>query len=181
MFDKTGTITEGKPTVVETRLFRVNDSYWTLRRLLAVAGTAESGSEHPLGMAIRKHCKEYFGYDQLGRCEEFKAVWGYGLSAKVHGIDSLMIHEQNGSGDGAILIDQSYNVLIGNREWMEKNNIHVDDDVDQSMTKHEHDGHTAVLIAIDGKRVYLNYQENLLNRIVSYLYCRIYYCYDCHS
>ncbi|CAF3639231.1 unnamed protein product, partial [Rotaria sp. Silwood2] len=37
VFDKTGTITQGKPTVVDTRLFIPNDSYWTLKRMLAIA------------------------------------------------------------------------------------------------------------------------------------------------
>ncbi|CAF1034528.1 unnamed protein product [Adineta steineri] len=150
VFDKTGTITQGKPTVVDIRLFLQNDPYWTLKRLLAIAGTAESGSEHPLGMAIRKSCKDYFGREQFGHCEDFNAVWGYGLSAKVSQIEFLM-EKNNGAGDNVSLNDKSYAVLIGNREWMERNSIHVTFEIDSAMTKHEHDGHTAVLIAIDGK------------------------------
>lgn len=41
-------------------------------------------------------------------------------------------------------------VLIGNREWMVRNNLPVNGDIDKAMSKHEHDGHTAVLVAIDG-------------------------------
>jgi Cu+-exporting ATPase len=114
--------------------------------MLAIAGTAESGSEHPLGMAIRKHCKSYFGCEQFGRCEDFNAVWGYGLSAKVNGIEYLM--NKNFESDDN---DKTYSVLIGNREWMERNTISVMSEADSAMTKHECDGHTAVLIAIDGK------------------------------
>lgn len=146
VFDKTGTITQGKPTVVDTRLFNLQDSYWTLKRMLAIAGTAESGSEHPLGMAIKKHCKDFFGCEQFGRCEDFKAVWGYGLSAKVTGIEHL-INKTLPSNDDKT----SYTVLIGNREWMGRNDITVTNEADSAMTKHEHDGHTAVLVAIDGK------------------------------
>jgi Cu+-exporting ATPase len=147
VFDKTGTITQGKPTVVDTRLFVSDDPYWTLRRMLAIAGAAESGSEHPLGMAIRKHCKDYFGCEQFGRCEDFNAVWGYGLSAKVHGIEHL-IDKNFQAGDN----DKTYSVLIGNREWMERNTIPVTNEIDLAMSKHEYDGHTAVLVAIDGKK-----------------------------
>ena len=118
--------------------------------MLALAGTAESGSEHPLGKSIRTHCKDYFGCEQFGRCEEFNAVWGYGLTAKVSGVEAL-INKRNGAGDNLSLVDKSYAVLIGNREWMERNNIHVAREMDTAMSKHEHDGHTAVLIAADGK------------------------------
>jgi cation transport ATPase len=44
-----------------------------------------------------------------------------------------------------------YSVLIGNREWMKCNHLKVDDGIDKTMSVHEHDGHTAVLIAIDRK------------------------------
>ena len=77
VFDKTGTITQGKPTVIDTRLFVPNDAYWSIKRMLAIAGTAESGSEHPLGKAIRAYCKDYYEWTQLGRCEDFNVIWGY--------------------------------------------------------------------------------------------------------
>ncbi|CAF4372868.1 unnamed protein product, partial [Rotaria sp. Silwood2] len=148
VFDKTGTVTQGKPTVVDTRLFLPNDSYWTLPRMLAIAGTAENCSEHPLGKAIRIYCKDYFGCEQFGRCEDFNSIWGYGLSAKVNGIEFL-INKYIGSNHNVSLNDKTYAVLIGNREWMERNNMHVTNEVDSAMSKHEYDGHTTVLIAID--------------------------------
>lgn len=118
-----------------------------MNRLLAIAGTAESGSEHPLGIAIRKHCQSHFGCEQFGRCEDFNAVWGYGLSAKVHGVENI-INRNRQSGD----FDKTYSVLIGNREWMKRNSIDVANEVDSAMAKHEHDGHTAVIVAIDGRK-----------------------------
>jgi Cu+-exporting ATPase len=116
--------------------------------MLAIAGAAESGSEHPLGMAVRAHCKGYFGCEQFGHCEDFKSIWGYGLRAKVSRIESL-INKTN--EDVSPNNTKIYSVLIGNREWMERNDIHVTSDIDSAMAKHEYDGHTAVLIAIDGK------------------------------
>ncbi|CAF3475213.1 unnamed protein product [Rotaria sp. Silwood1] len=148
VFDKTGTVTEGKPTVVGARLFLPNDSYWTLPRMLAIAGTVENCSEHPLGKAVRTYCKNYFGCEQFGHCEDFNSIWGYGLSAKVNGIESL-INKNIGSSDNISLNDKIYSVLIGNREWMGRNNLHLTNEIDAAMSQHEHDGHTAVLIAID--------------------------------
>ncbi|KAG9333393.1 hypothetical protein JZ751_012705 [Albula glossodonta] len=57
MFDKTGTITNGVPRVTRVLVFweRVRLS---LRKVLAVVGTAEASSEHPLGAAVTKYCKE---------------------------------------------------------------------------------------------------------------------------
>ncbi|CAF1246474.1 unnamed protein product [Adineta ricciae] len=145
VFDKTGTITKGKPSVVDKRVF-IQNSYMTLDRMLAIAGTAESGSEHPLALAICTHCKEHFGTDQLGLCRDFKATWGYGLQARVSNIDCLI---RNTTEERS----RAYSVLIGNREWMKCNCLTVDDGIDKTMSLHEHDGHTAVLVAIDGKIV----------------------------
>lgn len=46
---------------------------------------------------------------------------------------------------------QQYRVLIGNREWMIRNGLVINNDVDDSMTEHERKGRTAVLVAVDGK------------------------------
>jgi len=46
----------------------------------------------------------------------------------------------------------SYTVLIGNREWMKRNGLHILPDVDEAMVEHERRGRTAVLVAVDGKQ-----------------------------
>ncbi|XP_012890270.1 PREDICTED: copper-transporting ATPase 2 [Dipodomys ordii] len=57
MFDKTGTITHGIPRVM--RVLLLSDvATLPLRKVLAVVGTAEASSEHPLGVAVTKYCKE---------------------------------------------------------------------------------------------------------------------------
>lgn len=57
MFDKTGTITHGVPKVMRFLLL-VDMTTLSLRKVLAVVGTAEASSEHPLGVAVTKYCKE---------------------------------------------------------------------------------------------------------------------------
>lgn len=44
----------------------------------------------------------------------------------------------------------TYSVLIGNREWMRRNGLHIANDVNDAMTDHETKGQTAILVAIDG-------------------------------
>lgn len=60
MFDKTGTITHGVPRVMRVLLLR-DVATLPLRKVLAVVGTAEASSEHPLGVAVTKYCKEVRG------------------------------------------------------------------------------------------------------------------------
>lgn len=71
VFDKTGTITVGKPTVTDV----VGD----LKTVLAVAASLEEASEHPLAAAIVKYAKKNgIKYEQANN---FKAVEGQGVRA----------------------------------------------------------------------------------------------------
>lgn len=79
VFDKTGTITEGKPGVVE--VFTVGD--FDRERLLRLASAAESGSEHPLARALA-------GYRGSEKVKDFRAVRGGGVAAKVDGVSVLV-------------------------------------------------------------------------------------------
>ncbi|XP_056605938.1 copper-transporting ATPase 2 isoform X2 [Triplophysa dalaica] len=176
MFDKTGTITNGVPQV--TRVLVLWDrAKLPLRKVLAVVGTAEASSEHPLGTAVARHCKEELGSETLGYCYDFQAVPGCGISCKVSNIENLLqnnpeTHETDGSkrtsasiltlhgattDESSLLVETdtgsdcpSYSVLIGNRSWMKRNGLEVTADVDDAMSSHETKGQTAILVAIDG-------------------------------
>ena len=65
MFDKTGTITQGVPKVSRVLLL-VDVATLPLRKVLAVVGTAEASSEHPLGVAVTRYCKEVGGLGVAG-------------------------------------------------------------------------------------------------------------------
>ncbi|KAK3575333.1 hypothetical protein QTP86_025519 [Hemibagrus guttatus] len=179
MFDKTGTITNGVPRV--TRVLVLWDrARLHLRKVLAIVGTAEASSEHPLGMAVAKHCKEELGTETLGFCHDFQAVPGCGISCRVSNIEELLqtsteidgtpththtnthnptcLTLQGATMDESSLVtdgdvgsgSSSYSVLIGNRQWMQRNGLQVTADVDEAMSSHETKGQTAILVAIDG-------------------------------
>src|SRR5699024_9324352 len=79
IFDKTGTITEGKPKV--TDIFTENGVSET--ELLQLTASAEKGSEHPLGEAIVKDAEDK-GLDFM-KVEKFEAITGHGIEVKVDG------------------------------------------------------------------------------------------------
>lgn len=204
VFDKTGTITNGVPVVTRIALF-VENNICSLSKVLALVGTAEANSEHPIGVAITKFVRKILETETLGKCEDFAAVPGCGLRCRISGIDALLQdtkdteglvmrgqrflptgYRSTGSGLGEVLIDRvtllhergddgstlplpslvhvtadgsgdrrsshagSSVVLIGNREWMHRNGIVVNSEVDAIMEQHEEKGQTAVLCTIDG-------------------------------
>uniref|UniRef100_A0ABI8A5B0 P-type Cu(+) transporter n=2 Tax=Felis catus TaxID=9685 RepID=A0ABI8A5B0_FELCA len=162
MFDKTGTITHGVPKVMRVLLL-VDVATLPLRKVLAVVGTAEASSEHPLGVAVTKYCKEELGTETLGYCTDFQAVPGCGIGCKVSNVEGILAHGKrqwstqagisNGVGGVPEETDatpQTFSVLIGNREWMRRNGLTISSDISDTMTDHEMKGQTAILVAIDG-------------------------------
>ncbi|WP_225221216.1 heavy metal translocating P-type ATPase [Bacillus norwichensis] len=98
VFDKTGTITEGKPKV--TDIITVNGVRET--ELLQLTASAEKGSEHPLGEAIVREAEgRGLGFLKL---ENFDAIPGHGIEVTVDGIK----------------------ILAGNRKLMDDRNISLD-------------------------------------------------------
>lgn len=81
VLDKTGTITVGKPAVVDIVSF--DPDFKSADELLKLAASVERGSEHPLGKAIVNKAKSL--EIQLWEPESFKAHGGFGVEARVNG------------------------------------------------------------------------------------------------
>jgi P-type Cu+ transporter len=95
VFDKTGTITEGKPEVTDI----ITMPGVPRERLLQIAASGEKGSEHPLGEAIVRGAeKEQLEFKKV---EQFEAIPGHGIEVVIDGIK----------------------VLIGNRKLMDNRKI----------------------------------------------------------
>ncbi len=123
VFDKTGTITEGKPTVTDI----IDISGVGEQELLRLAAIAESGSEHPLGKAIIIKAKE--SGLSISTPESFEAIPGHGLKA----------------------IYSGHTILIGTRRLIEQNKVNVKEETETIMKKMEFEGKTVTLVLIDGK------------------------------
>ena len=83
LMDKTGTITEGRPSVSEVVTSGVSED-----ELLVLAASVERASEHPMGQAIVSEA-EARGLDLL-TYDSFEPVPGYGLEAAVNGAQVLV-------------------------------------------------------------------------------------------
>lgn len=120
ILDKTGTVTNGKPTLTDVI---VADGFEE-KEILKLVGAAEKNSEHPLAEAIEEGIKEK-GID-IPSSETFEAIPGFGIESVVEG----------------------KKLLIGTRRLMMKFNIDIEE-VSKSMEELEREGKTAMLIAID--------------------------------
>uniref|UniRef100_A0A8C7ZT34 P-type Cu(+) transporter n=1 Tax=Oryzias sinensis TaxID=183150 RepID=A0A8C7ZT34_9TELE len=150
VFDKTGTITYGAPKVVQVKTV-VEGNKMPLSRLLAIVGTAENNSEHPLGAAITKYCKQELGTESLGTCTDFQAVPGCGVRCQVSNTETHcakldLFSSACTAGSGPTDL---YVVLIGNREWMRRNFLEITAEIDEAMMEHERRGRTAESLCAD--------------------------------
>ncbi|OAP76007.1 heavy metal translocating P-type ATPase [Staphylococcus aureus] len=122
VFDKTGTITEGKPKVTDIVVANgVKEN-----ELLALAASAEKGSEHPLGEAIVKGAEDR--ELTFMKTRSFSAIPGHGIE---------------------VTIDDK-NLLLGNRKLMDDRNISLDS-LENSSNQLASQGKTPMYIAMNGK------------------------------
>jgi Cu+-exporting ATPase len=122
ILDKTGTVTEGKPST--TDLIALNG--FDERSVLQRAASVESRSEHPIASAIVSHAREA-GLD-LSSVESFQSLTGLGLTAIVEG-DAL---------------------LVGNAALMKEYSIDTSD-AESTATKLTEEGRTIIYVAANGK------------------------------
>lgn len=126
MFDKTGTITEGRPAL--TDLFTYNG--WSDEAVLSLAASAENGSEHPLGEAITEAARQR-GL-KISEFSDFEAIPGQGLRAVIGG----------------------QNALLGNERLMTAQSVDINDSEISSISAHfAAEGKTPLYVAHDGKLV----------------------------
>ncbi len=122
VFDKTGTITRGKPGVTDI----VSDQGFKEKDILYLAASVEHGSEHPLGQAVVIEAEEQG--NGLAKVESFEAVTGKGIKGKVDGKE----------------------VLVGNRKLMTDFQIDFSQFKDK-LGELEDEAKTAMIVAVDSK------------------------------
>lgn len=100
VLDKTGTCTEGKPSVVRFVRDGISED-----EFLRFAGSAEENSSHPLARAIVEYCESKGILPE--KCTDYMEMAGGGISGKVRGrmifIGNRRLMEQNGSDISSFL------------------------------------------------------------------------------
>ncbi len=123
IFDKTGTITKGKPGV--TDFVVTSEDGITRDQILALAASVEVGSEHPLGRAIVDHARAagLSLFEPMG----FRAVRGKGVIAFV----------------------DDHEVWVGSRRMVQEVNGNLGG-MEAEIEELENGGKTVMLVLVDG-------------------------------
>jgi Cd2+/Zn2+-exporting ATPase len=123
LMDKTGTLTHGKPKVVEMKAFNGVDE----KEVLYWAAIAEKRSEHPLARAVTEKA------DEIGLTiphpEVFENFRGKGVKAK----------------------RDSRTIIVGRAEWLAGEGIEIPDSVKELLKTKESEGMTSLLVSLDGR------------------------------
>ncbi|NOX36772.1 MAG: copper-translocating P-type ATPase [Calditrichaeota bacterium] len=120
IFDKTGTITKGKPEVTDVVAVQGNE----LNHVVKMAASVEQGSEHPLGQAIVKYAQ---GLSlSLVKPENFQSIRGKGVVAELN----------------------QQRVMVGSRKLMEDFGVDVLP-VETDLRRLEEEAKTAMIVAVD--------------------------------
>ena len=123
VLDKTGTLTEGRPELVEI----TPAAGFSGDEALALAAAVETLSEHPLSAAVVEAAEER-GL-AIATADAFEALPGAGLAGEVGG----------------------RSVLIGARRLFEERGIALDAETGAALARLEGEGRTTALMAVDGE------------------------------
>jgi P-type Cu+ transporter len=123
VFDKTGTITIGKPTV--TDLIPLNG--FSEKEIISIAASVEKKSEHPLGNAIVEYADNK--KVTMHELKKFNSLTGNGIEAEI----------------------EKDVILIGNLSLMKNKNVQITEEAISKSDKLSRDGKTPVFIAVNNK------------------------------
>ncbi len=122
VFDKTGTITVGKPVVRNIINFSIG-----IKELLFYLASVEGESQHPIADAIVEKAGEYGIKGEVP--SRFETVDGMGVYGLVDGKE----------------------IYIGKREYIEKMTGKIPEDISKSIDDIEGDSNTIILASVEGK------------------------------
>ena len=125
-FDKTGTLTYGAPQVCAVQSFQEDLSD---EQLYLLTASAELRSEHPLGKAVVRCCRERYAALPIPDPQQFRMIPGRGVQALTEGLS----------------------VLAGNRELLEENGAIIPPQALGRAEQLRGEGCTLIFTAVDGR------------------------------
>ena len=124
VFDKTGTITAGRPAVVNVVAYNLSET-----DVLRYAASAEQASEHPLAKAITNHAASK-GIEPES-ISNFKSFAGQGIACEIQG----------------------RSVEVGSFNLFKENGYSLEDEMITNIKDAEQHGQTTAIVAVDKKTV----------------------------
>ncbi len=121
VIDKTGTLTEGKPSLKSVKAFRnsVNED-----GILLIAASLEANSEHPLAEAILRAAKDK--NLSLSKVEDFESITGHGITGTING----------------------KSVSVGNAKLIKSQNLVIDETIRKDIEQRQFMGETVMFVSI---------------------------------
>ena len=136
-FDKTGTVTVGRPELDRIATF----DGWSEDDVLLAAARAEADSEHHIGQAIVQAARHRFSPgDFVDRARDINATIGRGIEAVV-----------DTGGLSAVSQETTTPTLVGTLEWLASRDVEIGDDVEATCGELESGARTVVGVAVDGR------------------------------
>jgi Cu+-exporting ATPase len=126
VFDKTGTITQGKPAL--TDIIALKNPKLSEGEVLRLTASVESGSEHPVAKAIVDAARER--RLKLAQVRDFKATGGKGVTATI----------------------DRRTVMVGTRLFLKEKSVDSTS-VEKTLQSLEDEGKTAALVSVNGELV----------------------------
>lgn len=126
IIDKTGTITEGKPSVETVKSV---DTGFDEKTVLQYMVSLNKLSEHPIADATVKYGKQ--NHVEVLETERFNSITGKGVSGTINGKA----------------------VLLGNDKLFEESDIVISDAINKDIFQHQKSGKTVPMLSIDNKLV----------------------------
>ena len=130
VFDKTGTLTLGQPQVTDSLSFAED---LTENDILQLAATVESGTQHPLAVAVQRAAEEQ--ELPLLQAENFQTEAGLGITAAV------------------TWREQSFPCALGNQRWMEQQEVAIPSEILEQATTLGDNGKTPIFVALGDRLV----------------------------
>jgi heavy metal translocating P-type ATPase len=123
LFDKTGTLTRERPEVGQV----ITANGFRPNQIIRLAAAAERRFRHPVALAILQKAAEQGLHLPLTDTTQYKV--GYGITVGIDG----------------------HRVRVGSRRFMELEGVPLTREVDEAVTEVHREGHTMVMVAVDGE------------------------------
>ena len=133
VLDKTGTVTEGRMAVVAVTA----GAGATTAEVIKAAGSAESGSEHPIAKAIADHARTHGSLNPV---------------TKLHNRPGLgVLAELSASVAVGATTDADKSVVVGRLELLQEEGLQVSGELQQAYAAEQARGRTAVMVGWSGE------------------------------